>query len=117
MAMAGKPMLINLWATWCGPCIAELPSLAKLAQGGKITVVAISQDTTPPASVMAFWQGKGLAGLAPLLDPQGQAASQWQVATLPTTIYYNAQGREVWRATGGHTWTAPEAAKLLAEGG
>ena len=114
--LTGKPVLINLWATWCGPCIAELPSLMKLAQGGKINVVAISQDTTPAATVTAFWQAKHLPA-RPLLDPQGQASSQWQVATLPTTIYYDAQGRELWRATGGHDWTGPEAAKLLAEAG
>lgn len=114
-SLAGKPVLINLWATWCGPCVAELPTLDKLAGEGRLRVLTISQDTGDSDKVASFLQGKGLAHLDPWLDPEGAAASQWQVSTLPASIYYDAQGREVWRANGGMDWKGPVAAKLLAE--
>jgi len=115
--LTGKPLLINLWATWCGPCVAELPTLDKLATEGKVRVLTISQDTGSSDKVAAFLQGKGLAKLEPWLDPEGAAASQWQASTLPASIYYDAQGRELWRVNGGMDWKGPVAAQLLAEAG
>src|SRR6476469_10608078 len=50
----GKPVLVNLWATWCAPCVKELPTLDRLASGGSIEVLAVSQDSGPHASVVAF---------------------------------------------------------------
>ncbi|MDE1916494.1 MAG: TlpA family protein disulfide reductase [Sphingomonadales bacterium] len=120
-ALTGKPLLLNLWATWCAPCVAELPTLDALAgaKGAGLQVVAISQDLGEgdalSAKVKDFWQGKGFRHIHPALDPQGEAASQYQAATLPTTIYYDAQGREVWRLTGGHDWSGKDTDKLLAE--
>lgn len=115
--LTGKPLLINLWATWCGPCVAELPTLDRLAGQGKVRVLAISQDTGASDKVAAFLQGKGLADLDPWLDPEGAAASQWQANTLPASIYYDARGRELWRVNGGMDWNGPVAAQLLAEAG
>src|SRR5690348_7526561 len=55
-AFKGKPTLVNLWASWCAPCVKELPTLDRLAQrqGGKLNLVAVSQDSAPHASVEAF---------------------------------------------------------------
>lgn len=115
-SLKGKPVLINLWATWCGPCIAELPALNKLASGRKIRVLTVSQDSEAAKDkVAAFLKAKGGDALEPWLDPEGTAATQWQVTTLPASIYYDAQGREVWRINGGKDWAGAEAAKLLAE--
>lgn len=120
-ALKGKPLLVNLWATWCAPCVAELPTLDALAGARKagLQVVAISQDLGEgdalATKVKDFWQGKALKHIHPVLDPQGEAASQYQAATLPTTIYYDAQGHEVWRLTGGHDWSDKDTDKLLAE--
>ena len=120
-ALAGKPLLVNLWATWCAPCVAELPTLDALAgaKSNELQVLALSQDLGEASAtqVKDFWSRKGLAHIHPLLDPQGEASAQYQVATLPTTIYYDAQGREVWRLTGGHDWSSKETGKLLAEAG
>jgi len=116
--LTGKPLLINLWATWCGPCIAELPMLDKIAAEGKIRVITLSQDTKSSAPKVApFLASKGLSHLGAWLDPAGSAAMQWQVNTLPASILYDAQGREVWRINGGKNWTAPEGAALLAQAG
>ena len=113
--LTGKPLVINLWATWCAPCVAELPTLDVLAGKGDIRVLTVSQDTRGPEKIAAFLTAKGLGHLAGWLDPDGTAATQYQVTTLPASIYYDAQGHEVWRMTGGHDWTGATAAKLLAE--
>jgi thiol-disulfide isomerase/thioredoxin len=115
----GVPTLVNIWATWCIPCIKELPTLDKLAQAdkAKLWVVPISQDTAPRASVDAFLDKIGLAGFTVYYDPTMSVSGAMSLEVLPTTIMYDAQGKEVWRYVGGLDWTSPGAAKLLEEGG
>lgn len=113
---AGKPFLLNLWATWCAPCVAELPALAKLAASGKVGVITVSQDLGQPEKIARFLADHGAASLPGWLDPENDLSTQYGVQTLPTTIYYDAQGREVWRMTGGHDWASAETDQLLAEG-
>jgi thiol-disulfide isomerase/thioredoxin len=114
----GKPLLVNLWATWCAPCVVELPMLDKLAgdRAGELKVLTISQDMASTAPQVApFLKDKGIARLEPWLDPEGAVAAQYGVTTLPMTIYYDAQGREVWRYAGAQDWTGAEAARMLGE--
>jgi thiol-disulfide isomerase/thioredoxin len=113
--LKGKPVLINLWATWCGPCVAEMPKLDALAAKGAIRVVTISQDSGAAEKVAAFLKARSVKNLEPWLDPDGIAAGQWQVSTLPASIYYDANGREIWRMNGGMDWTGAQAGQLLAE--
>ncbi len=117
-SLKGKPLLINLWATWCAPCIAELPTLNAMANRADLNlqVVTVSQDMSDPAKVQAFLDQHGFAQLPAWLDPKGDLASHYGVQTLPTTIYYDAAGREVWRYTGGMNWSGAEATAMLAEG-
>ncbi len=115
-SLKGKPLLINLWATWCAPCIAELPMLEKLAASGKVRVLTVSQDMGQPGKVGAFLKDRGFKTLEPWLDPRNDLSFHYGTGTLPTTIYYNAEGREVWRLVGDHDWTNAETAKMLAEG-
>ena len=113
----GKPLLLNLWATWCGPCIVEMPTLDALAarEAGKIQVVALSQDLEGAAKVDAFFKKHDLPNLAPYLDEQGEVGTALGVTTLPTTIYYDAEGKEVWRIIGEEDWDGAKAAGLLKE--
>ncbi|WP_235523946.1 TlpA family protein disulfide reductase, partial [Sphingomonas sp. Leaf33] len=111
----GKPVLLNLWATWCAPCVKELPTLDALAkrEAGKLAVVALSQDMDA-AKVAPFVRGKGLTAL----DVRTDAGMAWipkVTPTLPTTILYGSDGREIWRMVGDYDWTGADAAKLLAE--
>ena len=117
---SGKPTLVNLWATWCAPCVKELPTLDRLAgaHNGDLNVVAVSQDDGPHASVVAFLQANKITNLDPFQDPKMALSGALGPDTvLPTTILYDANGKEVWRYVGDLDWTSPEAAKLLAEGG
>jgi len=113
----GKPLLLNLWATWCGPCIIEMPTLDALAkrEGGRIKVVALSQDLDGAAKVDAFFKKNDLPNLDAYLDDQGALGSALGVTTLPTTIFYDAEGKELWRIVGGQDWTGAKAASLLKE--
>ena len=116
-SLKGKPVLINLWATWCRPCITELPLLDKLAknQANSLRVLAVSQDSQNLEKVAPFLSDRGFTSLEPWLDPQNDLSFHYGTGTLPTTIYYDAQGREVWRFVGERDWTDSESADMLAE--
>jgi thiol-disulfide isomerase/thioredoxin len=115
---SGKPVLVNLWATWCAPCVKELPTLDRLSiSPGAPKVVAISQDMGPHASVAAFLDSRKIANLEVYQDPKMGLSGALGAEVLPTSILYDAQGREVWRYVGDLDWTSPEAARLLAEAG
>jgi len=117
---SGKPTLVNLWATWCAPCVKELPTLDRLAgaHNGDLNVVAVSQDDGPHASVVAFLQANKITNLDAFQDSKMALSGALGPDTvLPTTILYDANGKEVWRYVGDLDWTSAEAAKLLAEGG
>jgi thiol-disulfide isomerase/thioredoxin len=114
----GMPTLVNLWATWCAPCVKELPTLDRLSQSPDAPqVVAISQDMGPHASVAAFLESHKLAKLEAYQDPKMGLSGALGAEVLPTSILYDAKGREVWRYVGDLDWTSDEAARLLAEGG
>jgi thiol-disulfide isomerase/thioredoxin len=114
----GKPLLVNLWATWCAPCVKELPTLDKLASSGAIKVLAVSQDSGPQPSVVAFLKSHRLGTLQPYQDDKMALSGALGPDTvLPTSILIGADGKEVWRYVGDLDWTSPEAAKLLAEAG
>jgi thiol-disulfide isomerase/thioredoxin len=108
-AFRGRPVLVNLWAT----CVKELPTLDALA-AGDVRVVAISQDmdASKPAPFLAQ---KGLTRLAAYRDPKMALATALG-ANLPTTILYDAAGKEVWRVTGERDWSSGES-KALVRGG
>lgn len=112
----GKPVLVNLWATWCAPCVAEMPTLDALAEreGERLQVLVISQDMDGAEKVTPFFEKAAFKRLQPYLEP-GMALSVGYGANLPTTILYDAQGREVWRVLGDTDWTGKPAADLIAE--
>ena len=112
----GKPLLVNLWATWCAPCVAEMPTLDALAaREAGIKVLAVSQDLDGKAKVDAFFERRNFSSLEPYLDPELRLMEALKVQSLPTTILYDADGRELWRMTGTEDWQGLRARKLIAE--
>lgn len=117
----GVPTLVNLWATWCAPCVKELPTLDKLAEShavnGQLGIIAVSQDMAPQGSVKAFLDKLGINHVGAYHDDKMALAGALGVEVMPTTILYGADGREIWRYVGDLDWSGDEAAKLLAEAG
>ena len=106
---------MNLWATWCAPCVKELPTLDALAdRAGAPQVLALSQDMGPQAKVEAFLAERKIA-LDPYQDAEMAMSSALGANILPTTVLYGSDGKEIWRFTGDMDWTGAEAAALLGE--
>lgn len=117
-ATKGKPVLLNLWATWCAPCVVEMPQLDELAgkQGDKLQVLTVSQDMKGAEIVEPFFKDKGYKNLPQWLDPKNDLAFTFGGgASLPLTVLYDAEGKEVWRVVGGYNWNSKEAHALVAE--
>lgn len=116
LAAQDGPVLLNLWATWCGPCVKEMPALDTLAGAleGEVRVITVSQDIRGAEVVTPFFAKGGYARLEPWLDPDAQLSAQFTPeGALPLTILFDASGKEVLRVAGGYEWGTPEAAALV----
>jgi thiol-disulfide isomerase/thioredoxin len=102
----GKPVVVNLWATWCQPCLKEMPSLDRLqaALDDKLAVAAISEDHGGAERVGPFVAAMGLRKLKIYLDPQSDVGHAFHVRGLPTSIVIDARGRVVGRVEGAAEW-------------
>ena len=113
---AGKPMLVNLWATWCTPCVAEMPTLDRIAAtyGPKgLAVLTISQDTQGEKAVKPFFAKHDLPHLKGWADPENHFGFDYATGLLPTTVLYDAQGKEMVRVIGAMDWEGAEARALI----
>ncbi|MEC3948481.1 TlpA family protein disulfide reductase [Sphingobium sp. HWE2-09] len=113
---AGKPMLVNLWATWCAPCIAEMPTLDRVAAsyGPKgLAVLTISQDNQGLKAAKPFFDKHPLPHLKGWADPENQLGFHYATGLLPTTIIYDRQGKEMVRVIGAMDWEGPDAKALI----
>lgn len=114
----GQYLVVNIWATWCQPCLAELPSLKKLDSmirvGGKWRVMAISIDDQKNLEKVAdFVKKTETAGIASFYDYKNEIQKKLPIKGLPTTYIINPSGRIVFEVTGGGYWHSTEVVDFL----
>ena len=112
----GHGMVINLWATWCAPCVAEMPSLQALSVAlapHDIAIMPLSSDRGGVDTVRAWFKDHDVTGLPILTDPKGALARAWDVHGLPTTIIINRKGLDCARLEGPANWSSAQAVALI----
>jgi thiol-disulfide isomerase/thioredoxin len=112
----GRVVLLNLWATWCGPCVAEMPSLDRLQalhQGDGLTVLAVSVDKGGGAAVQRFFEQRGLRNLTPYLDANGATVRAFGARRIPTTLIIDRDGKVVGSLIGPKRWDSPDTVALI----
>jgi thiol-disulfide isomerase/thioredoxin len=115
-AYKGHVLVVNLWATWCGPCVEELPTLAALAGhmeafGG--LVLPISLDIGGRGTVEPFYARHGITNLPVLLDPDGENLDLLDTDGVPVTLVIDPQGQLVARVDGAGNWDTPRIQHFL----
>jgi thiol-disulfide isomerase/thioredoxin len=108
---AGKGLVVNFWATWCAPCVAEMPALDRLqaaVAGEGILVLALSSDRGGRAQVEPFYGRVGIRHLGLWLDPRMAAGRSLGVRGLPTTMIVDRAGNERGRLEGPAAWDHPD---------
>jgi thiol-disulfide isomerase/thioredoxin len=112
----GKVVLLNMWATWCGPCRAEMPTLDKLQAtlGGRdFEVVALSIDEGGVPVVKRFYEELGLKSLRIYVDPTLKAPVTLKAIGVPTTLLINREGKEIGRYAGPAEWDSPSMVGII----
>ena len=108
-AFRGRYVLVNLWATWCAPCVSELPSLARLSRlAPGLKVMAVNTDTTK-VDAAGFLKSHDAGALEVYLDSDRMMLRSFVVPGLPATILIGPDGKEVARAEGPAEWGSAEA--------
>ncbi|QJB69439.1 TlpA family protein disulfide reductase [Parasphingorhabdus halotolerans] len=113
----GKPLLINIWATWCAPCVVEMPMLDELAarEEDRLEVIVVSQDLQGAEKVDPFFERADFKMLEPYIDPENGLSFGFGTGLMPTTVLYDESGKEVWRVIGAMDWDGARAATLMEE--
>lgn len=112
----GHGMVINFWATWCQPCIAEMPSLVSLAGALApfgIAVLPLSSDRGGAKVVSAWYADHQISGLPVLLDPRGALGREFGGMGIPTTHVISQDGRERARLQGAADWSSEATVALI----
>ena len=112
----GRVVLVNFWATWCGPCKREMPSLDRLEAtlgSERFQVLALSQDKIAVAKVRDFYFEQRIAALPLYIDQTGNSQRAFAATGLPATVLIDGRGRVVGRMVGPAEWDSPEAVALL----
>lgn len=114
----GKPVVLNFWATWCPVCVKRmgtLNSFAKKFQDKGGVVLAVSEDRGGLNTVRAYFARHNYSNLDIYLDNTGQLMHAFEAGGLPTSVFIDAEGKEVGRLVGGVDWENPQIDALIEE--
>ncbi|MGB9649010.1 MAG: TlpA disulfide reductase family protein [Stellaceae bacterium] len=113
--LRGKPVIVNLWATWCGPCLREMPSLERLQSrlGERIAVLAVSEDRGGDKAVEPFIAKLGLKSVKVYLDPKSEVGHAFGARGLPTSFLIDREGKVLGRIEGAAEWDSPKILGVL----
>jgi thiol-disulfide isomerase/thioredoxin len=114
----GRPIVLNIWATWCVPCRKEMPALERLQAAidkSQLLVLPLSIDRQGPPVVKQFYQEFGLTALGIYVDQSGKASGALNTVGVPTTLLIDRDGRETGRKIGPAEWDSPEMIALIRE--
>jgi len=112
----GKPLIINVWASWCGPCRAEMGSLDRLARrynGKQLNIIGISTDDDGDAA--AAFARKAKISFENFLDSHVYLENMLGADTIPLTVLVDADGRILEKVHGAYEWDNPEIVKAIGE--
>jgi thiol-disulfide isomerase/thioredoxin len=112
----GRPVILNIWAKWCAPCLAEMPTLDKLqaeAAPGTLAVVTVAVDEPDPAKVRNFLANRRWDALKPYLDPKNVFAKALDIKAIPISLLIDKDGFAVVRVDSPVDWYSDEAIRLL----
>ena len=112
----GKVVVLNFWATWCPPCIAEMPALDKLQSemgGADFAVVAVSTDREGIKKSAPFYRRAGIKSLTLYNDTRGNLLGAFKGRNLPITVLLDRDGKVVGRIEGAANWDSAEAKALI----
>jgi thiol-disulfide isomerase/thioredoxin len=112
----GKLVLVNFWATWCAPCVKELPTLVELQKrhgDAHFQVVTVSLDRAGANAIVPFFEQQKIDGLPVFLDQRSTSMAAFGLRGLPTTVLLGPDGREIGRLEGEADWSGEEAVALI----
>lgn len=111
----GKPIVLHFWATWCAPCVAELPHYDSFAKNDEIVNIALCSggDTETFEKVDNFYKKYSIKKLPIALDVRGNLNRAFEIRGLPTTVFINKEGFEIGRIVGMVDWRDRNVVKLL----
>ncbi|MDA0661207.1 MAG: TlpA disulfide reductase family protein [Proteobacteria bacterium] len=114
----GKVLLVNFWATWCAPCIREMPSLDRLKaviKESDFEILAISEDRKGAEVAIPFLKKLGIENFTTYVDTRMQLARGFRLIGMPTTYLIDREGRIVGSLAGTAEWDSPEAVAMVRE--
>jgi thiol-disulfide isomerase/thioredoxin len=117
-AFKGKTIILNVWATWCGPCIQEMPALDRLAKKldrDSAVVLLVSQDKGGRAIAKPFLSRLGIKNLSTYTDPSSKLSRSLSIRGLPTTFLVTPEGKLAARAEGALEWDSEEVVSYIVQ--